>query len=262
MLPFICLASCGDENSLLSSDYKPNPELAYALRSGESLVNGESGYANLCIDQDPVKEIQYASFTGETLIFYFYSSTCHYCVEVKEGFADFLEKTNLKILAYTNATSPSYHDAVDAFKTISKESAEAFFKDWGTPWLFAYKDGAFSRIPLYGNHASAKTVAKMMDRLYSFPYLYELTSFQGMSSFLKKGYPIFLLNEGEELPAIIKSSIQTSAKPIGYVPKALLSEEDLTKINKQHGESSCLLTSEGDLKKEDCSSYLESYFKN
>ncbi len=261
-IPFFCLASCGSDGSLLSDGYKPNPDLAYIIRNGESYVNGESGYANLCIDQNPEKAIDCASSTGETLLVYFYSEGCHFCEEVKAGFAEFLEKTNIKVLAYSYTSSPNYHAAVSAFKAVAKENAEIFFKDWGTPYLFTYKDGEFSKVPLYGNHGSAKAVASMMDGLYSFPYLYELTTSEGISSFLEKGYPVYLLNEGEALPEIMKSSIQASTKRIGYVPKAKLSEEDLKNLNNSHGDPSCLLTSDGEIKKENCSSYLASYFEN
>ena len=224
------------------------------------MVNEEEGYANLCLDQDPEKAIRYASSTGEALLFYFYSEGCSFCEEVKRGFAGFLEKTNVKVLAYTYTSSPNYEYVVNIFKTASKENAEAFFKDWGTPCLFTYKGGEFSKVPLYGNHGSAKAVASLMDSLYSFPYLYELTTLEGMNAFLQKGYPVYLLEDGEEFPEAMKSSIQTSEKRIGYVPKARLSEEDLTQLGEAYGESSCLLTEEGIIKKEDCSSYLKTYF--
>lgn len=261
-IPFFCLASCGSDGSLLSDTYKPNPDLAYVIRSGESYLSGEKGYANLCIGQNVEKAINCANSTGETLLVYFYSEGCHFCEEVKAGFAEFLEKTSVKILAYSYISSPNYHAAVSAFKAVSKENAEVFFKDWGTPYLFAYKDGEFSKLPLYGNHGSAKAVANMMDGLYSFPYLYEFTTLEGINSFLEEGYPIYLLDEGEELPEIMKSSIQTSIKRIGYAGKEKLSDDDLKGLNDAYGESSCLLTSEGGIKKEDCFSYLASYFGN
>ncbi len=247
---------------MLSSSYKPNPSLSYALRSGESFMRGASGYANLCIGVDPAKALSYASSTGETVLFYFYSESCHFCEEVKQGFAGFLEKTNIKILAYTYSSSSNYNYAIEALKASAKENAEAFFKEWGTPCLFAFKDGEFSQIPLYGNHGSATAVAKLMAGLYSFPYLYEITTVEGLNAFLNKGYPVYLLNEGERLPEIMEKSIQNSVKKIGYIPKSLLSEEDLSDLEEAHGDSSCLLTNSGDIKKEDCSSYLQDYFEN
>ena len=265
-LPLLCLVSCqsisGDDADSFSDAYKPDPSLPYVLRSGESLVNEEEGYANLREGVDTAKSLSYASSTGETLIFYFYNESCHFCEEVKRGFAGFLEKTNIKVLSYTYASSPNYLYAISVFKSLSKEATEAFFNDWGTPCLFSYKDGEFSKIPLYGNHGSVKVVTNLMESLYSFPYLYEFTTLKGMDSFLEKDYPVYLLNEGEELPSLIKTSIQTSDKKIGYVPKSLLSEEDLKKLEEAHGNASCLLTSAGEMKKEDCSSYLESYFES
>ena len=263
-LPLLCLVSCqgssSESGSLLSDTYKPSASLPYAIRSGESFVNGEEGYANLCTGVDAAKSLSYASSTGETLIFYFYNESCHFCEEVKQGFAGFLEKTNIKVLAYTYTTSPNYFYAIDALKNLSKENGEDFFNEWGTPCLFVYKDGEFSKIHLYGNHGSAKVVAKLMEGLYSFPYLYEFTTLEGMNSFLERDYPIYLLNEGESLPEVMKSSFPTSSKKIGYLPKSLLSEEDLKELEEAHGDASCLLTGEGDIKKEDCSSYLTSYF--
>ncbi len=257
LLSLLCLPSCG--STLLSNDYKPKADLPYVSRNGDAYINQESGYAVLQCDVSVSEAVSRASKTGETLIFYFYSSTCHFCEEVRAGFAEFLEDTDVKVLSYTYYSEPNYFTAVKQFEAITKESAEAFFDDWGTPLLFSYKDGVFSKIPLYGNHGSAKAVAKMMDGLYSFPYLYEFSTWEACESFLDKGYPIYLLDEGDSLPDVLKTNIQQSSKPFGYLFKSSLEEEGLKKLEASYGSASLLIDGKA-IEKEDCSSYIEDYF--
>ena len=211
-------------------------------------------------DQSVVESANEAQETGETLLFYFYSQGCSFCEEIKDSFAEFLERTDIKVLAYTFSTAPNYTQAENEFKSIAEENAKVFFREWGTPLLFSYKDGSFTKIPLYGNHGSAKSIALMMQERYSFPYLYEFSSLSAAQSFLKKGYPVYLLNEEESLPDALLEEAKKSAKPFGFLPKSALGEESKQELEEAYGSYSCLLLGEASIKKEDCSSYIEDYY--
>ena len=259
LMTLLCLPSCGSGAALLSDGYKPNESLPFVARNGDSYISKESGYAVMQCDVSVKQAVSEAEKTGESLLFFFYSQTCHFCEEVRPSFAEFLEQTDVKVLSYTYSSTPDYFTAVRQFESISKESAEEFFSDWGTPLLFSYKDGVFSKIALYGNHGSAKSIAKMMTESYSFPYLYEFSSWETAKSFLEKDYPVYLLSDEEGLPESVRTNIQKSSKPFGCLFKSRLGEEELSELEGAYGSASLLIDGKG-AKKEDCSSLIEDYF--
>ncbi len=245
---------------MLSDDYLPSADLPFIARSGEAYISKEGGYAVMSHDQSVAEAVEEASATGESLLFYFYSQTCHFCEEIKASFADFLEQTCVKVLAYTNATNPNFKTAVEQFKGLSEGNAEHFFSDYGTPLLFSYKGGEFDQIPIYGNHGSAKSIAKMMGERYSMSYLYEFSSLSAASAFLSQGYPVYLLGKGESLPDDLVSHIKTSNKRFGCLFKSRLSEDEISELDNSYGPSASLLFKDEGIKKEDCSSFIEEYY--
>lgn len=236
----LCLSACGDGVTLLGGDYRPQEGLPCVLRNGDAFASGEEGYDVLISGRSVAEEIKGAEMTGETLLFYFHSDSCSHCLTVKEGFASFLEQTDIKVLAYTDQTSPTFREASKEFASFSS-SAVPFFAKLGTPFFFSYHDGEFSKIELMGNHKTSRTVAKLMEKLYSYPYLYELTSYSSLSSFRSKGYPVLLLEEGGSFPEAVWENARTSQKPFGFIGKAKLSAEEKETIESAYGDSSFLI---------------------
>jgi thiol-disulfide isomerase/thioredoxin len=255
LLPLLCLPSCSK-----SEPYLPNADLPFVLRNGEAILSDSAGYDAFMQGQDVKKAVSEAEQTGETLLFFFHKEDCSYCEDVKEGFAAFEGEYKAKVLSYTNVTSPNYRDVVDAFSTIVPKSDKGFFNGFGTPMLFSYKDGSLSKIELYGNHKSLRTVEKLMTGLYSFPYLYEFSLYSSISPFLAKGYPLYLLDSGETLPSYLTNNLQKSAKSFGLLAKSNLSEEEIASLEEAYGKETKIISSGGIIKKEGCASFCADYF--
>ena len=260
LFPLLLLPSCSLDQGVLSPEYQPNPNLGYVLRNGDAFLGGSISFA-----EDPDLSLGGQRISKEALLFYFSRESCHYCQEVRPGFDSFLEQTNIKVISLTNNSSPSYSQVASYLEAAYPEAGKAFFSDWGTPLLFALKDGEFSKIEIYGNHKNAGAVSKLLTPLYSFPYIYELSSFEKIPAFLEKGYP-FLICQSEEDFSLLYSFASSSKSPSGVLFKNKLSEENQAELVSRYGDSSRLLFQKKNLDlssdKTGCASVLEDYFKS
>lgn len=231
LLPLLCLASCKEGQGVLSPSYVPNPSLPYLLRDGEAYLGNASGG----LVEEPSSSLKEASLTGESLLYYFSRSSCSYCQEVEPAFSSFLEKSSAKVISLTEKSSPSYSSAVSFFE-LNFPEAKPFFSNWGTPLLFSFQDGHFEKLELYGNHKNEQAVAKLLSG-FSFPYLYELSSFEGVSSFLGDGFPILLCLSKESYASIF-SWAKSSTKKAGvlFLDKLNASEQEEIRLAFGEGE--------------------------
>ena len=260
ILPLLCLPSCSNQGELIS----PSSEVdEFVLRNGDLFAEGKTDYPFLIENVDVSKASSEA--TGETLLYYFSSETCSFCQEVKDGLYSFLEETQLKVIGLTTTTSVSYNDAIVRFKNSYPESATAFFKSWGTPLLFSFKDGQFNKLEIYGNHKNKNAVAKLLNGKFSYPYIYEFSEESSLNYFLDQGYPVLLLDEKNSWEDFYKAA-KLANKKSGLAIKGKFSSEAQKEFSKTYGEGSRLIFGEHNLsfdeEKEGCVSLLKSYFKN
>ncbi len=206
-----------------------------------------------------------SQITGETSIYYFSSESCSFCQEVKDGLYSFLQESSVKINGLSPSTSPTYNDIVTRFKLAYPEAATAFFKSWGTPLMFSFKNGSFAKIEIYGNHKNKNGVAKLFSGLFSFPYIYEFTSEDSLSSFLSEGYPVLILEDAtcwEEFFELAK----LSSKKSGILIKDKLPASAKKDIEDKYGLGSLLLYKENNVslesKKQSALALLNSYFND
>ncbi len=229
LLPLLCLSSCQGSVGVLSPSYAPDPSLPYLLRDGEAFL----GFISGGVAEEPSLSLKKASLSGETLLYYFSRSSCSFCQEVEPAFSSFLEKTSARVISLTEKSSPSYSSAV-SFLQLSFPEAKPFFANWGTPLLFSLKDGHFQKLELYGNHKNEQAVSKLLSG-FSFPFLYELSSREGTSSFLGEGYPV-LLCQTEESYSSMMLYAQSSRKKAGVLFLDGLPSSALEAIEGEYGE--------------------------
>lgn len=259
LFPLLLLPSCSLEQGVLSSDYSPNPELNYVLRDGNAYLGGETPFV-----EDPNLSLRGQNLSGESLLYYFSRPTCHYCQEVEPAFSAFLKATDIKVISLTDSTAPSYAAVASYLEATYPDSGRDFFRDWGTPLLFSLKGGEFHKIEIYGNHKNEAAVSKLLTPLYSFPYIYELSSFRQIHSFLDKGHPVVIAENSEDF-SLLYSFASSSQKKTGVLFKNKLSEGEQASLTSLYGDGGRLLYQSSNLDlvndKEGCSSSLRRYFE-
>lgn len=258
VLPFLCLGACSNSNELISP-FEDTEE--FVLRNGELWHEANTEYP-FAVESNEVANIG-SEITGETTLYYFSSETCSFCNEVKGGLYSFIEDTSLKIIGLSPTTSPSYNDAVTRFKLSYPDTAGAFFKSWGTPLMFSFKNGEFAKIEIYGNHKNKNGVAKLLSGLFSYPYIYEFKTESSLSSFLGQGYPVLLL-ESKDCWNDFYEFAKLSHKRSGVLIKNKLASETISDLEEKYGSGSRLIFQKENVamtaEKESAITLLKSYF--